>query len=71
MSLNTLLESANPYQSQMTDAGRLAKKWERTGLLEGLATNHKSNMSMLLENQAKQLVNESNQTGTSTTPSWN
>jgi len=63
MSLNTLLESANPYQSQMTDAGRLAKKWERTGLLEGLATNHKSNMSMLLENQAKQLVVETSQTG--------
>ena len=63
MSLNTLLESANPYRSQMTDAGRLAKKWERTGLLEGLATNHKSNMSMLLENQAKQLVVETSQTG--------
>jgi len=47
----------------MTDAGRLAKKWERTGLLEGLATNHKSNMSMLLENQAKQLVVETSQTG--------
>jgi len=63
MSLNTLLESANPYQSQMSDAGRLAKKWEKTGLLEGLASVHKSNMSMLLENQAKQLVVETSQTG--------
>ena len=63
MSLNTLLESANPYQSQMSDAARLAKKWEKTGLLEGLDATHKSNMSMLLENQAKQLVVESSQTG--------
>ena len=63
MSLNTLLESANPYQSQMSDAGRLAKKWEKTGLLEGLDSSHKSNMSMLLENQAKQLVVETSQTG--------
>jgi len=63
MSLNTLLESANPYQSQMSDAARLAKKWEKTGLLEGLEATHKSNMSMLLENQAKQLVVETSQTG--------
>ena len=63
MSLNTLLESANPYQSQMSDAGRLAKKWEKTGLLEGLEASHKTNMGMLLENQAKQLVVETSQTG--------
>src|SRR6056300_1962758 len=61
--INTLLESANPYQSQMSDAKRLAQKWEKTGLLEGLDNTHKSNMSMLLENQAKQLVVESSQTG--------
>ena len=61
--INTLLESANPYQSQMSDAKRLAQKWDQTGLLEGLDTTHKSNMSMLLENQAKQLVVESSQTG--------
>ena len=63
MSLNTLLESANPYQSQMSDAARLAKKWEKTGLLEGLNATNKNNMSMLLENQAKQLVVETSQTG--------
>ena len=63
MSLNTLLESANPYQSQQGDAARLAKKWEKTGLLEGLNKSHKNNMSMLLENQAKQLVVETSQTG--------
>jgi len=63
MSLNSLLESANPYQSMQSDAARLASKWEKTGLLEGLGGTHKSNMGMILENQAKQLVVESSQTG--------
>ncbi len=63
MSLQTLLESANPYHSVQSDAARLASKWEKTGLLEGLSGATKSNMGMILENQAKQLVVESSQTG--------
>jgi len=63
MSLQTLLESANPYHSVQSDAARLAEKWEKTGLLEGLKGSPKSNMGMILENQAKQLVVESSQTG--------
>ncbi len=62
MSLNTLLESANPYQSLQSDAARLASKWEKTGLLEGMSGAQKNNMGMILENQAKQLVVESSQT---------
>ena len=62
MSLNTLLESANPYQSLQSDAARLASKWEKTGLLEGMKGAHKNNMGIILENQAKQLVVESSQT---------
>jgi len=61
--LNQLLESANPYKSLQSDAVRLASKWAKTGLLEGLTSEtDKNNMSMILENQAKQLVVESNQT---------
>jgi len=63
MSLQSLLESANPYHSVQGDAARLASKWEKTGLLEGLAGTHKNNMSIILENQAKQLVVETSQTG--------
>ena len=63
MSLNSLLESANPYQSLQSDAARLASKWEKTGLLEGMNGAQKNNMGMILENQAKQLVVESSQTG--------
>jgi len=63
MSLNQLLESANQYKSMQSDAAKLAGKWEKTGLLEGLDGNHKNNMGIILENQAKQLVVESSQTG--------
>jgi len=46
-----------------SDAARLASKWEKTGLLEGFNNEvHKNNMSMILENQAKQLVVEQSQT---------
>jgi len=62
--LNSLLESANTYKSLQSDAARLANKWSKTGLLEGMASEtDKNNMSMILENQAKQLVTENTQTG--------
>ena len=71
MSLNTLLESANPYQSLQSDAARLAGKWEKTGLLEGMQGANKNNMGIILENQAKQLVVESSQTGGGTASTAN
>ena len=48
---------------------KLIEKWEPTGLLTGLADDwHRSNekgiVAQLLENQAKQLLKESNRTGT-------
>jgi len=63
--LNSLLESAGQgWKNMQSDAARLASKWEKTGLLEGLGNEtHKNNMSLILENQAKQLVVESSQTG--------
>jgi hypothetical protein len=57
-----LLESAaGSWKSLQSDAAKLAGKWAKTGLLEGLVEMDKNNMSLLLENQAKQLVTESNQ----------
>jgi len=56
-----LLESAaGSWKSLQSDAARLANKWTKTGLLEGLGEVEKNNMSILLENQAKQLVTETN-----------
>ena len=58
-----LKESAqSTFESQTSVASRLAKKWEKSGLLEGLQDYEKNNMSVILENQAKQLVIESSQT---------
>ena len=65
--VNNLLEGASPYQVLSEQSAKLANKWEKSGLLEGIeSSTEKSNMSMLWENQAKQLVNEANTTGTNT-----
>jgi hypothetical protein len=57
-----LLESAaGSWKTLQSDAAKLASKWTKTGLLEGLTTVDSNNMSLLLENQAKQLVTEANQ----------
>ena len=58
--LNSLLnESAGSWKNLQSDAAKLANKWDKTGLLEGLGNeNQKNSMSMILENQAKQLVTE-------------
>ena len=66
MELNSLLnESAQGFKSLQADAARLADKWSATGLLEGLGNEiDKNNMSVILENQAKQIIKEMNSTGT-------
>ena len=69
--LNSLLESANPWQTQQSQAERLVKKWSKSGLLEGLAGQDKKNMAVILENQAKELVVESSLTGGGTTSGAN
>jgi len=66
--IQNLLESANPWKSLQSDSAKLANKWAKTGLLEGLGNEtNKNNMALMLENQAKQLVIESSQTGTGAT----
>jgi len=62
--IQSLVESANPWKSLQSDAARLANKWSKTGLLEGLGEDvNKNNMALMLENQAKQLVVETSNTG--------
>jgi hypothetical protein len=46
------------------DAPRLVKKWEQTGLLEGLRGMNKDGMARMLENQAAELLRESNSLST-------
>jgi hypothetical protein len=61
--IQSLLESASPWKSLQSDAAKLSSKWNKTGLLEGLTNVEANNMSLLLENQAKQLVMEQSDTG--------
>ena len=63
MEINNLLESSNNYKSMQADSARLAEKWAASGLLEGIEDErYQSNMAMILENQAKQIVAEANST---------
>jgi hypothetical protein len=63
--LNKLLsESSTPLDALLAQSRGLSKKWERTGLLEGLKDIERGNMAVLLENQARQLVTENSRTGT-------
>ena len=64
MSISNLLQT-NDFV-QRNNAKALSAKWERTGLLEGLrGETERAGMAQLLENQARQLVKEASQTGTS------
>ena len=62
--LNSLLQSsASGWKNMQNEAANMASKWGKTGLLEGLSNEvDKNSMAMILENQAKQLVVESNAT---------
>ena len=62
--INSLLEGTSPYKVLQNQAQKLTSKWGKSGLLEGIeSSTEKNNMAILLENQAKQLVNEANNLG--------
>ena len=63
--LSKLMEGKNPQQVMLAETRELKSKWEKTGLLEGLKEREQSQISVLLENQAKQLLDEATATGTS------
>tara|TARA_B100001059_G_scaffold235614_1_gene281886 strand:- start:2842 stop:4578 length:1737 start_codon:yes stop_codon:yes gene_type:complete len=63
MNINSLLPQ-DGRANQNAAAIALERKWERTGLLEGLSSEvERKGMAVLLENQAKQLVTEASATG--------
>lgn len=58
-----LQESRTPLEQMNTYTRGLSNKWERTGLLEGInKENERGAMSVLLENQARQLLKEASTT---------
>ena len=58
-------DSLNPQARLIRETRGLQAKWEKSGLLDGLKGIEKATTSILLENQAKQLLDESTTTGTS------
>ncbi len=67
MDLKNILNEGSSHTARLSEATRaLAGKWEKTGLLEGIANEvEKAGVATLLENQARQLVKEASSTGTS------
>jgi len=64
-SIEQLMGSHDSNRSRLAETQKLVQKWEPTGLLEGLdKENEVHGMSVLLENQARQLIDESSKTGT-------
>jgi hypothetical protein len=66
MSIQSILGSTNSAHKNLMNENKGAiKKWEKTGLLDGIKTEfEKNSIAVLLENQAKQLIDESSRTGT-------
>ena len=66
MDLKKLMNGANPQSVMLEQTRGLKAKWEKTGLLENAGSETtKHGMAVMLENQAKQLLDEATRTGTS------
>ena len=61
--LSKLMEGKNPQAVMLSETRQLKSKWDATGLLEGLNAKEQGAMAVMLENQAKQLLDEATQTG--------
>ena len=64
-SISDLMDGYNPQRQLLEQTRQLVKKWEPTGLLEGMGAETKTHgMAVLLENQARQLIDEASSAGT-------
>ena len=66
MSIQSLLNaSGSPHKQLIKENKQVVNKWAKTGLLDNIKNEYEKNsIAILLENQAKQLIDESNRTGT-------
>jgi hypothetical protein len=70
-SLKNFMGGSNPQKVLLAETRKLVKKWEPTGLLEGLKNETEiRGMAVLLENQAKQLIDESSRISSDGTEEW-
>ena len=65
------MDGYNPQRQLLEQTRQLVKKWEPTGLLEGMEDENKRHgMAVLLENQAGQLIQEASVTGGQNAEEW-
>ena len=65
------MDGYNPQRQLLEQTRQLVKKWEPTGLLEGMEDETKRHgMAVLLENQAGQLIQEASVTGGQNAEEW-
>jgi len=70
-SIESLMDGYNPQRQLLEQTRQLVKKWEPTGLLEGMEDENKRHgMAVLLENQAGQLIQEASITGGQNAEEW-
>ena len=70
---NLINEAGQAHKVIVEQSRKLSGKWEKSGLLEGLAGAEKQGMAVMLENQAAQLLSEASTTnpgGSSTGEQW-
>jgi len=69
--IESLMDGYNPQRQLLEQTRQLVKKWEPTGLLEGMEEETKRHgMAVLLENQAGQLIQEASVTGGQNAEEW-
>ena len=69
--IESLMDGYNPQRQLLEQTSQLVKKWEPTGLLEGMEDETKRHgMAVLLENQAGQLIQEASVTGGQNAEEW-
>ena len=69
--IENIMDGYSPSTERRKETEQLIKKWEATGLLEGLDREDKvHNMAQLLENQAKQIIDETSRVGGPGTEEW-
>jgi len=67
-----LNDAQSTYRQQLAETKQYVSKWEKTGLLEGIAQDYdKHNTAILLENQARQLMTENSKIGGAGSEEWN
>lgn len=66
--IKSVIDQNPNYGTRLQQAERIAKKWQKLGLMEGLDrpedTLLRTNVALMLENEAKQIIREANYTST-------